>query len=111
MAYDPAAGADHVIEKPAQYERWRDYTPTLTPPWTGKMLSWTYTRPRTLKPITRVLLEQEATKERSAAGAPLREGRSAAKAGENRLAAARATTAGFSMAGDPVGKSSLSKCE
>jgi len=66
MAYDPAAGADHVIEKPAQYERWRHYTPKLTPPWTGKMLSWTYTRPRTLKPITRVLLEHEATKERTA---------------------------------------------
>jgi hypothetical protein len=66
MAFDPAPGANHVIDKPAQYERWRDYTPKLTPPWPGKLLSWTYTRPRTMKPITRVLFEHEATKDASA---------------------------------------------
>jgi hypothetical protein len=64
MAFDPAPGANHVIPKPEQYDRWRDYAPTLTPPWPGKMFSWTYTMPVTLKPIERVLFERDATKER-----------------------------------------------
>lgn len=40
VAYDPAG--EHVIERPAQYEKWRDYTPALRPhPWPGKLLGWT----------------------------------------------------------------------
>ncbi len=63
MAYDP--DGRHVIEKPAFYQRWRDYTPHLEPAWCGKMLSWTYCHPHHLRPITRVLLPQEATPEKS----------------------------------------------
>jgi hypothetical protein len=66
MAYDPTPAASHVIEKPPQYEKWRDYAPKLTPPWPGKLLSWTYAQPATLKPIERVLFERDATKERGA---------------------------------------------
>ncbi|MEA2734655.1 MAG: hypothetical protein QOE14_1106 [Humisphaera sp.] len=60
-AYDPTPGANHVIEKPKQWERWRDYEPHLTPKWPGKLLSWTYCQPRSLEPITRVLFPKEAT--------------------------------------------------
>ncbi len=49
------------ISRP-QYDRWRDYTPHLTPPWTGKLLSWTYCLPHPVKPSTRVLFRDEAAK-------------------------------------------------
>jgi hypothetical protein len=49
MGYDP--GGCHVIDKPAQYDRWRNYTPRLTPPWPGRLLDWTYSHPHTLKPF------------------------------------------------------------
>ncbi|HEV2293827.1 MAG TPA: FAD-dependent oxidoreductase [Tepidisphaeraceae bacterium] len=62
MAFDPAPGANHVIDKPEQYDRWRDYTPQLTPPWPGKLLSWTYSMPVTLQPISRVLFPADTTK-------------------------------------------------
>lgn len=58
MAYDP--DGEHVIDKPAQYDRWRDYVPALTPAWPGKMLSWTYTQPITLEPIPRCLFPEES---------------------------------------------------
>lgn len=64
MAFDPAEGVNYVGDKPEQYERWRDYVPNLTPAWPGKLLSWTYSQPVTLKPIERVLFEKEATKEK-----------------------------------------------
>jgi len=59
MAFDPTEGADHTIDKPAQYERWRDYTPHLTPPWPGKLLSWTTVTPHTNARVTRVLFPKE----------------------------------------------------
>ena len=62
IAFDPRDGADHTIEKPKQYDRWRDYTPHLTPAWPGKMFSWTYTRPTTLQPITRMLFMRPGDK-------------------------------------------------
>ncbi len=46
-------GEDHVIDKPDEYDFWREYVPELTPPWPGKLLDWTYTHPITLKPFTR----------------------------------------------------------
>ena len=50
FAMDYIAGEDHTIEKPAEYEFWRDYVPSLQPAWTGKLLSWVHCEPRTLKP-------------------------------------------------------------
>jgi len=47
MAYDP--DAEHIIGRPAQYGRWRDYIPSLTPAWPGRLLSWFYTHPITLE--------------------------------------------------------------
>lgn len=61
VAYDPAPGANHVIEKPAQYERWRDYVPPTRPPWTGRLLDWTHPHPQTLEPRRRVLFPHEET--------------------------------------------------
>jgi hypothetical protein len=60
VAFDPRDGADHTIEKPNQWQRWRDYVPALNPPWPGKMLSWTYSHPHTRQPVTRVLFPREA---------------------------------------------------
>lgn len=50
FAADYAPGEDHTIERPAEYEFWRDYVPKLTPPWSGKLLAWEYSAPQTLKP-------------------------------------------------------------
>jgi hypothetical protein len=50
FAMDIVPGEDHTIDKPAEYEFWRDYVPQLTPAWPGKLLSWDPADPRTLKP-------------------------------------------------------------
>lgn len=64
MAFDPQPDANHVGDKPRDYDRWRDYVPKLTPAWPGKLLSWTYAQPVTLKPIERVLFEKDKSKDR-----------------------------------------------
>lgn len=45
MGYDSVG--EHVIEKPAQYERWKSYRPK---DWPGPLLGWVYPNPITLKP-------------------------------------------------------------
>ncbi len=50
LAMDHIAGENHVIEKPRDYDFWKNYTPKLSPPWPGKLLSLTYTEPISLKP-------------------------------------------------------------
>ena len=47
---DYVAGEDHTIEKPAEYEFWRDYVPRMKPAWPGKLLSWSMANPQTLQP-------------------------------------------------------------
>lgn len=46
------AGADHTIERPANYAFWRDFVPPLTPDWPGPLLAWTITHPRLMTPLT-----------------------------------------------------------
>lgn len=58
MAHDPHG--HHLIDRPAQYERWRSYIPQLTPPWPGPLLSWVHPHPITLEPRRRVLFPHEA---------------------------------------------------
>lgn len=58
MAYDPHG--EHVIDKPAQYDRWRNYVPPLTPPWTGKLLDESDVHPVTLQPRRLTLLPENA---------------------------------------------------
>ena len=52
FAIDYRDGEDHTISKPDNYAFWRDYVPPLTPPWSGKLLSLTYSNPITLEPRT-----------------------------------------------------------
>ncbi len=42
-------GEDHTIDRPAEYQFWRNYVPALTPPWPGPLLGWRVTEPITLK--------------------------------------------------------------
>lgn len=50
FAIDHVANENHVIDRPRDYEFWREHVPPLTPPWPGKLLSLTYSNPRTLAP-------------------------------------------------------------
>lgn len=50
FAADYREGEDHTIEKPTEYGFWRDYVPKLKPAWSGKLLSWMMSNPRTLEP-------------------------------------------------------------
>jgi hypothetical protein len=54
LEYRP--GEDHTIDRPRQYELWREFSP---PGWTGPLLSWTTVRPETHEPLTRYLFEAE----------------------------------------------------
>jgi hypothetical protein len=62
VARDDTPGADHTIERPAQYALWRDYTPRFRAgqrPWSGKLLDWTHPHPVTLEDRRRVLYPEE----------------------------------------------------
>lgn len=50
FAMDYIAGQDHPIDKPAEYGFWREYVPALQPAWCGRLLSWEFCDPRSLKP-------------------------------------------------------------
>ncbi len=45
FAMDYVHGEDHTIEKPREYEFWRDFVPALKPPWPGRLLAWEYGDP------------------------------------------------------------------
>jgi hypothetical protein len=49
FAVDYLAGEDHTIDRPAEYDFWRNYVPQLRPAWTGRLLSWSMSDPITLK--------------------------------------------------------------
>ncbi len=50
FAIDHLPGENHTIDKPAEYDIWRDYIPAMRPPWPGKLLAWSMSDPITLKP-------------------------------------------------------------
>lgn len=50
FAMEHYAGQSFVGAKPDKYAYWRDYVPQLTPPWPGKLFSWTTPNPRTMEP-------------------------------------------------------------
>jgi hypothetical protein len=50
FAMDYLRGEDHTIEKPREYEFWRDFVPAIKPPWPGRLLSWQYGDPISSKP-------------------------------------------------------------
>lgn len=50
FAMDHFEGEDHLINKPQQYDFWRQFIPDLKPAWPGRLLDWTYTHPRSSEP-------------------------------------------------------------
>ncbi|HEY5390845.1 MAG TPA: FAD-dependent oxidoreductase, partial [Hanamia sp.] len=52
FAMDFLEGENHTINKPAQYDFWKNYIPKLSPPWPGKLLEMVYSNPSTLQPKT-----------------------------------------------------------
>jgi len=53
FAVDYLEGQDHTIERPAEYEFWRNFIPALKSSWPGRLLDLTYSDPVTLKPASR----------------------------------------------------------
>ena len=51
FAMDYREGEDHTIDRPRDYQFWKEYVPSLTPPWPGRLLSLLYSQPRTLAPF------------------------------------------------------------
>lgn len=51
FAMDHIAGENHVIDKPRDYDFWKNFTPKLTPPWSGRLLDLSHTDPINLKPV------------------------------------------------------------
>ena len=49
FAMDYAPGESRVIDRPKDYAFWRDHVPALNPAWSGKLLDWHYTHPRSLQ--------------------------------------------------------------
>jgi hypothetical protein len=56
FALEHLPGEDHTIDKPQQYDFWREFRP---PGWPGPLLSWTTVRPETHQPLTRFLFAAE----------------------------------------------------
>lgn len=50
---DYRPGEDHTIDRPRDWDFWRDYVPPLTPAWGSKLLSFQATHPITLEPVVR----------------------------------------------------------
>lgn len=48
VGYD-RSGSSHVIDRPGSYSFWRDFVPAMNPPWSGRLLDWTYAHPWTHK--------------------------------------------------------------
>lgn len=49
FALEHHAGENHVVGRPEDYARWRDYVPAMTPPWPGRLLAWEHAHPVTLQ--------------------------------------------------------------
>ena len=60
FAVDYLEGEDHTIDRPRDYDYWRAYVPSLVPPWSGPLLSWTYCEPITLRPKRSSILPNPA---------------------------------------------------
>ncbi|MEK6479512.1 FAD-dependent oxidoreductase [Catalinimonas sp. 4WD22] len=50
FAMDHVPGENHMIEQPKDYNFWKNHVPKLSPPWSGKLLSLSYSNPSTLEP-------------------------------------------------------------
>ena len=52
FAMDYIPGADNTIERPKDYDYWRNFEPEMQPPWSGKLIGLDYSNPKTLAPKT-----------------------------------------------------------
>jgi hypothetical protein len=59
MGHDPTPGADHTIDRPAQYDHWRDYVPQMTPEWPDKLFTWIDYAPHNPHPRHHFLFRDE----------------------------------------------------
>ena len=50
FAMDYQDGVDNTIDKPADYQKWRNFVPKMSPAWSGRLLDLSYSNPRDLKP-------------------------------------------------------------
>lgn len=50
FAMDYLAEGDFTIDRPREYDFWRNHVPPLTPAWPGRLLSLYYSQPKTLQP-------------------------------------------------------------
>ncbi|TDE14475.1 FAD-dependent oxidoreductase [Dyadobacter psychrotolerans] len=50
FAMDYLPGENHVIEKPREYDFWKNFIPKMKKPWSGKLLYLAYSNPKTLEP-------------------------------------------------------------
>ena len=50
FAMDYVPGTNNLIDRPAEYDFWRNHVPNLSPPWSGKLLDLSYSSPSTLEP-------------------------------------------------------------
>jgi hypothetical protein len=50
FAIDYQPGENHVIDKPAEYDFWKNFVPKMTAPWSGRLLDLSYSNPKTLEP-------------------------------------------------------------
>jgi hypothetical protein len=50
FAIDHVKSEDHTIDKPAEYNFWRNFEPNMKKPWSGRLLDWHYSNPSTLEP-------------------------------------------------------------
>ncbi len=53
FAADYLDGQDHTIDRPAEYDFWREYVPGVKPAWPGRLLDLNYSDPITLKSASR----------------------------------------------------------
>jgi FAD dependent oxidoreductase len=53
FAVDFLDGQDHTIDRPAEYNFWKEYVPTVKPAWPGRLLDMNFADPVTLKPVSR----------------------------------------------------------
>ncbi len=51
FAIEYRPGEDHTIDRPEDYDFWRDYVPELCPAWPGKLLAWETTQPITRQTV------------------------------------------------------------
>lgn len=49
FAVDYLPGGNHVIEKPREYDFWKNFIPKMDKPWSGRLLDLKYSSPKTLE--------------------------------------------------------------